>query len=63
MENKYTITQPQSKMLDKTDFIKNALEKLTSKRVMYVGVTILGFILLSQILKGVGNTIRALKDC
>ena len=51
MQTKNTITQPQSKMLYKTDFIKNALEKVTSKRVMYVEVAILGFILLPQILK------------
>ena len=61
METKNTLPQP--KLMDKNDFIKNALEKVTSKRVIYVGFAVVGFILLPLILRGVGNTIRALKDC
>ena len=61
METKNTLPQP--KLMDKTDFIKTALEKVTSKRAIYYGTAILLFFLLPHILKGVGNTIRALKDC
>jgi hypothetical protein len=60
MESK---TIPQQKLMGKTDFFKNAIEKVTSKRVLYIGTAVLVFILLPQIIKGVGNTIRALKDC
>lgn len=61
METKNTLPHP--KLMDKNDFIKNALEKVTSKRVVYIGTGVLIFFLLPYILKGVGNTIRALKDC
>jgi hypothetical protein len=61
METKNTLPQP--KLMDKTDFFKNALEKINSKRLVYIGAGVLVFFLLPHILKGVGNTIRALKDC
>ncbi len=61
METKNTL--PQSKLMDKTDFIKTALEKVTSKRVVYIGTAVVIFLLLPYLLRGVGNTIRALKDC
>lgn len=61
METKNTLPQP--KLMDKNDFIKNALEKVTSKRVVYIGTGILIFLLLPYLLRSVGNTIRALKDC
>ncbi len=54
---------PQSKIINKNDFIKSALEKVTSKRVVYIGTGVLIFFLLPYILRGVGNTIRAMKDC
>lgn len=58
-----TKTIPQQKLMDKNDFIKSALEKVTSKRVVYIGSGVLIFFLLPYILRGVSNTIRALKDC
>jgi hypothetical protein len=61
METKNTLPQP--KLMDKNDFIKNALEKVTSKRVVYISTGILIFLLLPYLLRSVGNTIRALKDC
>ncbi len=61
METKNTLPQP--KLMDKNDFIKNALEKVTSKRVVYISTGILIFLLLPYFLRSVGNTIRALKDC
>ena len=42
MESK---TIPQQKLMDKTDFFKNAIEKVTSKRVLYIGTAVLVFIL------------------
>lgn len=61
METKNTLPQP--KLMDKNDFIKNALEKVTSKRVVYISTGVLIFLLLPYLLRSVGNTIRALKDC
>ena len=61
METKNTLPQP--KLMDKNDFIKNALEKVTSKRVVYISTGILIFLFLPYLLRSVGNTIRALKDC